>query len=38
MYGKIRQLYNVVGGRKNKEDRLNQERSSGRNLKIMDMI
>lgn len=33
MYGKIGQFYNVAGGRKNKEDRLNQERPSGRNLK-----
>lgn len=33
MHGKIGQLYNVAGQRKNNEDKLNQRRPSGRNLK-----
>lgn len=33
MHGKIGQLYDVAGQRKNKEGKLNQRRPSGRNLK-----
>lgn len=33
MHGKIGQVYNVAGQRKNKEDKLNQRRPLGRNLK-----
>lgn len=37
MHGNTGQLYNVAGGRKSKEDKLIQERPSGRNLKIMNV-